>query len=245
MVAVFQLKKSPISILATKNAKLCQTMIKGEATVQNMPQINPSRHLTENKNANRYSITTADVGGFDRKHGMKGASMYGPKGNLLTWIKTIFFDNKKQYVLRTKQRDPYNCGNSEGLLYDTVLFQCNTKDELIQFLLTRSNHMSHDIRYITAPTGRKFNVLPNRFQKGGVGQGVIYAQDGIIEKLTFSEPNATNNGGFDSEVWAGQRADKCVVCDSPDTGGSSICDNCFDEQEDVRPLNADSLRGEE
>ena len=80
--------------------------------------------------------------------------LYSPQGKMLAWLKKVFNHKPTKYVLRSKQRDPYNCGNSEGRLYDNVVFVCNTKDELIAELLTHSNHMSTDVMYLTQPKGK-------------------------------------------------------------------------------------------
>ena len=86
--------------------------------------------------------------------------MYRPAGKLFAWIKKVFiaYGHKNKYVVRSKQRDPFNWGNKENVLYDKPLFVCSTKDELIQYLLDCHNHMTKNIEYITMP-----------------GQKVIYA----------------------------------------------------------------------
>jgi hypothetical protein len=80
--------------------------------------------------------------------------MYSPKGKLLKWLRTVFNTKPKKYVIRTKQRDPFNYGNPEGRLYDREIFVCNTKDELIAELLSCANHMSSDVMYLTQPNGK-------------------------------------------------------------------------------------------
>lgn len=79
---------------------------------------------------------------------------YTPQGKLLKWLRKVFNFKPSKYVVRSKQRDPYNTGNATGRLYDREVFVCNTKDELIAELLTRSNHMSSDVMYLTQPNGK-------------------------------------------------------------------------------------------
>ncbi len=80
--------------------------------------------------------------------------MYSPTGKLKAWLKKVFNTKPNKYVLRTKQRDPFNYGNKEGRLYDRELIVCNTKDELIAKLLTHANRMSNDVMYLTQPNGK-------------------------------------------------------------------------------------------
>tara|TARA_R110002110_G_scaffold10882_2_gene53347 strand:+ start:1958 stop:2320 length:363 start_codon:yes stop_codon:yes gene_type:complete len=80
--------------------------------------------------------------------------MYSPKGKLMTWLKKVFNTKPNKYVVRTKQRDPFNCGNGEGKMYDKEVYVCNTKDELIARLMQSANHMSNDVMYLTQPNGK-------------------------------------------------------------------------------------------
>jgi len=80
--------------------------------------------------------------------------MYNPTGKLLKWLRMVFNHRPNKYVVRTKQRDPNNCGNKEGRLYDREIIVCDTKDELIAILLQRANHMSNNVMYLTQPNGK-------------------------------------------------------------------------------------------
>lgn len=102
--------------------------------------------------------------------------MYSPAGKLLKWLNTVFNTKPTKYVIRSKQRDPFNYGNPEGRLYDKEVFVCDSKDELIAELLIWANHMSKNVMYLTQPNGKV--VYAATVASGGF---TIDKDEGVVE----------------------------------------------------------------
>lgn len=103
-------------------------------------------------------------------------AMYSPTGKLLDWLKKVFNTKPTKYVIRSKQRDPFNSGNPDGRLYDRELFFCDSKDELIAELLICANHMSKNVMYLTQPNGKV--VYAATAASGGF---TIDKDEGVVE----------------------------------------------------------------